>query len=165
MKHSNQNKMTDYLDQILEIAARAHDGQLRKYTGEHYILHPIAVAELVADKGGSLEMQAAALLHDVLEDTLVTHAELRTKLHQLDSDRAEAVLALVVELTDVYTKESFPELNRKQRKELEAQRLAKCSSEARAIKRADMQDNTSSILARDPTAGIDWFGLNLMIFE
>jgi (p)ppGpp synthase/HD superfamily hydrolase len=140
-----------YLDKILEIAARAHDGQLRKYTGEHYILHPIAVAELVAERGGSPEMQAAALLHDVLEDTLVTHAELRAKLHQADSSMAETVLALVVELTDVYTKESFPHLNRKERKELEAQRLARCSAEARAIKRADMEDNTSSIVDHDPS--------------
>jgi (p)ppGpp synthase/HD superfamily hydrolase len=140
-----------YLDKILEIAARAHDGQLRKYTGEHYILHPMAVAELVKQAGGSLEMQAAALLHDVLEDTLVTHDQLRSKLHRLDSTRAETVLALVVELTDVYTKESFPDLNRKERKELEAQRLSRCSPEAKSIKRADMEDNTSSIIEGDPS--------------
>lgn len=55
-------------------AAGAHGGvgQKRKYTGEDYINHPIAVREIVAWHGGTVEMQIAALLHDVVEDTHVT---------------------------------------------------------------------------------------------
>ncbi|EOV0648224.1 hypothetical protein L400_04643 [Enterobacter hormaechei] len=50
-------------------AAGAHGGvgQKRKYTGEDYINHPVAVREIVAWHGGTVEMQIAALLHDVAQ--------------------------------------------------------------------------------------------------
>jgi hypothetical protein len=63
---------------------------------------------------------------------------------------AEDVLSLVVELTDVYTKESFPDLNRKGRKTLEAMRLARVSSRAKRIKVADIEHNSKSIEMYDP---------------
>lgn len=135
---------------ITGFAKKAHGDQKRKYTGEPYVYHTIAVSKLVKEQGGDLNMQAAALLHDVLEDTRVGHQELRTFLYSVDEESAEDVLQLVVELTDVYTKESFPHLNRKVRKELEAERLGRCSARAKRIKLADMEDNTSSIVERDP---------------
>ena len=59
------------------LAVRAHEGQKRKYTGFPYITHPARVAGRV----GILpvvteEMVAAAYLHDVLEDTTITKAEI-----------------------------------------------------------------------------------------
>ena len=45
-------------------ATKAHEGQVRKYTGEPYIIHPIEVSEIVERYNGSKEMIAAALLHD-----------------------------------------------------------------------------------------------------
>lgn len=51
-----------------EVAARWHEGQWRK-SGERYITHPLAVAELGAAAGLDCAMVCAALLHDVLEDT------------------------------------------------------------------------------------------------
>lgn len=136
---------------ILEFAMKAHDGQVRKYDGLPYITHPIAVAELVQGVGGDPNMQAAALLHDVLEDTAVTHAQLRTFLHQtcFQSD-ADDILNLVVELTDVYTKDAFPDLNRRDRKALEASRLHFVSHRAKNIKILDIQHNSDSILKHDP---------------
>tara|TARA_R110001592_G_scaffold119027_1_gene321750 strand:- start:6610 stop:7128 length:519 start_codon:yes stop_codon:yes gene_type:complete len=136
---------------VLEFATEAHIGQKRKYTDEDYITHPIAVAKLVHERYEDNNMTCAAFLHDVLEDTAVTHSELRTFLHKTFSvESAEDVLSLVVELTDVFTKEAFPHYNRKQRKDLEALRLAYASLRAKQIKKADIKHNSESILDHDP---------------
>lgn len=52
-----------------EFAARAHDGQVRKGSGMPYIVHPMEVAVICASLTDDEEVIAAALLHDVLEDT------------------------------------------------------------------------------------------------
>src|SRR3954466_11462968 len=49
-------------------AEKAHPGQLRK-SGEPYITHPVAVAQILADLGIGAKTIAAALLHDAVEDT------------------------------------------------------------------------------------------------
>lgn len=54
-----------------KFAYKLHEGQYRK-SGEPYIAHPVAVAELLRDLGGDSEMIAAGFLHDVVEDTDVT---------------------------------------------------------------------------------------------
>ena len=64
------------LKSVFHFANLAHKGQKRKYTGEDYIVHPISVARLVEKHGGSLDQQAAALLHDVVEDTSHTLADI-----------------------------------------------------------------------------------------
>ena len=63
----------------LAFAKEAHEsvGQVRKYTGEPYIVHPMEVADIVKSVGGSEAMQAAALLHDTVEDTDATLDELK----------------------------------------------------------------------------------------
>ena len=138
--------------QVVEsFAVDAHKGQKRKYSNKAYITHPIEVAIRIEDKFHNNAMIAAALLHDVLEDTKVTHSELRVFLHNVFSvEVAEEVLSLVVELTDVYTKESFPDYNRKERKHLEALRLAYVSDDAKKIKLVDIEHNSESILEHDP---------------
>ncbi|HXV26481.1 MAG TPA: RelA/SpoT family protein [Candidatus Paceibacterota bacterium] len=57
------------------MAKRAHEGQMRS-SGEPYIIHPVAVAAIVADLGFDADAVAAALLHDVAEDTAVTTADI-----------------------------------------------------------------------------------------
>lgn len=59
-----------------EFARKAHEGTVRKGTGIPYINHPLEVAVIVAQITDDEEMVAAALLHDVLEDTPVTKLEL-----------------------------------------------------------------------------------------
>ncbi len=59
-----------------EIACKAHEGQKRR-SGEPYIIHPVAVAKILADMGMDAESVCAALLHDVVEDTETTSEEIR----------------------------------------------------------------------------------------
>lgn len=58
----------DMIMQAYEFGAAAHDGQTRK-TGEPYISHPVAVAQDLADMHLDAQAIAAAILHDVVEDT------------------------------------------------------------------------------------------------
>ncbi|MFW2514341.1 RelA/SpoT family protein [Demequina sp. SO4-13] len=59
---------TGMIERAYRIADEAHQGQQRK-SGEPYIIHPIAVAQIIADMGLPETVIAAALLHDVVEDT------------------------------------------------------------------------------------------------
>src|SRR5687767_13151882 len=54
------------------VGAAAHVGQTRK-SGEPYITHPVAVAKVLADQGLDVETLIAAILHDTLEDTPLSH--------------------------------------------------------------------------------------------
>ena len=60
------------------MAFDAHDGQVRK-SGEAYIIHPLCVAIILADLELDKETIAAGLLHDVLEDTIMTEDEMRAE--------------------------------------------------------------------------------------
>jgi (p)ppGpp synthase/HD superfamily hydrolase len=72
-------------------AARAHAGQLRDANLAPYIHHPETVALLVGERGGEPAMVAAALLHDVLEDTSTESEEIAALF---GADVAELVVAL-----------------------------------------------------------------------
>ncbi|MBD2137920.1 bifunctional (p)ppGpp synthetase/guanosine-3',5'-bis(diphosphate) 3'-pyrophosphohydrolase [Anabaena sp. FACHB-1237] len=61
-----------------QFAYDLHEGQYRK-SGEPYIAHPVAVAEILRELGGSPAMIAAGLLHDVVEDTEVTVEDIEAK--------------------------------------------------------------------------------------
>ncbi|MBD0362033.1 MAG: bifunctional (p)ppGpp synthetase/guanosine-3',5'-bis(diphosphate) 3'-pyrophosphohydrolase [Coleofasciculus sp. C3-bin4] len=61
-----------------EFAYQLHEGQYRA-SGEAYIAHPVAVAGLLRDLGGSSVMIAAGFLHDVVEDTEVTPEEIESR--------------------------------------------------------------------------------------
>ena len=58
-------------------ARDAHEGQMRR-SGEPYIIHPVAVAQILAEMGMDGDSICAALLHDVVEDTPVTAQQVRT---------------------------------------------------------------------------------------
>ena len=66
------------LRRVYEAALAAHEGQERK-SGEPYISHPLAVTEILADLRMDVPTLAAALLHDVPEDTLTKLEELRSR--------------------------------------------------------------------------------------
>ena len=91
-------KQTEYLSkkqqkslaEILVVATDAHEGQTRK-SGEPYITHPIAVAGILAEWKADYDTLAAALLHDVLEDTPVTKNELSKQSSPTIAKLVEAV--------------------------------------------------------------------------
>lgn len=66
------------ISRAFEFAYQLHEGQLRA-SGEPYIAHPVAVAGLLRDLGGSSVMIAAGFLHDVVEDTEVTPEEIESR--------------------------------------------------------------------------------------
>ncbi len=61
----------DLISRAFKFAYNLHEGQMRK-SGEPYICHPVAVAGILRDLGGSPVMVAAGFLHDVVEDTEIT---------------------------------------------------------------------------------------------
>ncbi len=69
---------TSLICRAFEFAYQLHEGQYRA-SGEHYIAHPVAVAGLLRDLGGSSVMIAAGFLHDVVEDTDITSEEIESR--------------------------------------------------------------------------------------
>lgn len=138
------------LEQVTAFAKTSHGSQMRKYTPEPYIVHPVRVMKLCAEYSDDIAVLCAALLHDVLEDTPVTLEEMyKFLVGVLDPDTALRTVNLVVELTDVYTKKSYPQFNRRRRKEMETERLEKTSADSQTIKYADVIDNTNEIVIYD----------------
>jgi (p)ppGpp synthase/HD superfamily hydrolase len=129
---------------VFAILAHTSIGHVRKFDNSPYQTHVLRVAELVSTKTQDQEVLAAACLHDVLEDVEPNNPDFSRE--RILEEFGQRVLGLVLELTDVYTKENHPDKNRKTRKELEAQRLARVSEEAKLIKRADIYDNHQSIM-------------------
>jgi GTP pyrophosphokinase len=75
LKHDPEADI-DLLWRAYRAAAEAHAGQMRQ-TGDPYIVHPLAVAEILAGYGLDCRTLAAALLHDTVEDTDLTLERLR----------------------------------------------------------------------------------------
>jgi len=63
---------------------------------------------------------------------------------------------MVIELTDVFTSQAYPNLNRDKRKSLEAERISKISDNAQTVKLADLYSNTKSIVQDDPKFAITY---------
>jgi GTP pyrophosphokinase len=72
------NEKLEIIDQAFALADAAHRGQLRK-NGEDYIVHPLAVAQILADLKLDVPAIAAGLLHDTVEDTTVTLEQIQTQ--------------------------------------------------------------------------------------
>jgi (p)ppGpp synthase/HD superfamily hydrolase len=127
--------------QVYAMAAHAAVKQVRKYTGEPYIVHPAEVAKIVASvPGATPDMVAAAWLHDVVEDTGCTYTDIHMAFG-ID------IATLVGWLTDVSKPEDG---NRAVRKAIDRAHSAEAPAEAQTIKLADLISNSRSIMAHDP---------------
>jgi GTP pyrophosphokinase len=82
---------TDIIERAYHFSAAAHEGDVRK-SGEPYICHPVHVAIILAEMQMDAETLAAALLHDVIEDTDVTS-------EQLEKEFGPRIAALVEGVT------------------------------------------------------------------
>lgn len=82
--------MSDLIELAKAVATKAHEGQLYG-TGDPYIIHPAQTVNLAKRLGYSDKVQAACYLHDILEDTAVTEAELRARFPK---DVVDAVVAV-----------------------------------------------------------------------
>ena len=135
----NNGIMKKQIEKAITFATKAHEGQTRKYTGEPYIVHPLAVMETVKTVEHTDEMLMAAVLHDTVEDCDVT-------LDQIAFHFGHCVADLVEELTDISKPEDG---NRAFRKTMDREHSAQASSQGQTIKIADLLDNTKSITEHD----------------
>jgi (p)ppGpp synthase/HD superfamily hydrolase len=115
------------IDRCKSIATMAHSGQIRKYSGEPYVNH----CERVSREVDSDIEKAAALLHDVLEDTNTTVMAL------LEHDIPDEVIQIVKIVTRNKEKENYYEF---------IMRIIESRNKsAMRIKMADLQDNMSDL--------------------
>ena len=143
--------METVLEQVRDFADKAHGEQTRKYTPERYIVHPVRVMETLREYTSDIPMLAAALLHDVLEDTPVNKQDLTDFLDQwMPPKQVARTILLVEELTDVYVNANYPHWNRRKRKAKELERMELTSADAQTIKYADIIDNCAYIVEQDP---------------
>ena len=68
---------TSFFDKAVKLAVEAHSGTERRCKGYPYIIHPMEAVAIVATMTNDQEMLAAAILHDVVEDTDVTLEQIR----------------------------------------------------------------------------------------
>ncbi len=114
----------------LELAERAHAEQIRSGSGGMaYIHHPVAVAELLAEQGYDEETVAAALLHDVVEDS-------ETSVEEIAERFGPRVARLVEAMTDDESVQPYQRRKDEHRRHVEA-----AGGDALAIYAADKLSN------------------------
>jgi len=138
--HSASDAGLSLILKALEFAALKHRDQRRKDAlASPYINHPIALANVLTREGGVSDpvVMAAALLHDTVEDTETTPAELR----EMFGDR---IAGIVEEVTD------DKNLPKAERKRLQVERAAHISREAKLVKLADKICNVRDVAYQPP---------------
>lgn len=127
----------DLVMQAAVFASHYHRRQLRKDGSTPYIHHPLEVAALLARHGADVTTVAAALLHDVVEDTDVT-------IEQVAEQFGGEIAGLVAEVTD---DKSLPKARRK---ELQIEHAPHISHRAKLIKLADKACNLGNMAQAVP---------------
>ncbi len=117
----------------IEFATQAHRGQFRKGTRIPYIIHPLNVARILLDAGCDMEIAAAGLLHDVLEDTPTDIDTIRQRF-------GDRIATLVLGSSEPDRTESW-----ENRKSHTLQQLTTASPDILMVVAADKLDNIHSI--------------------
>ncbi len=130
-----------------DFATERHAGQVRRYTGEPYITHPAAVAELVRSVPHTEIMLAGAWMHDLVEDG-------RASLKEIEAKFGADVACMVWMLTRDREASKLP---RETRCEIDVLHAKAMSDSAKTIKLADIIDNCSTLNERDPARARVYF--------
>jgi len=93
IKEYAPNTDTTLVEKAYYLAKSAHDGVLRK-SGEPYIIHPIAVANILVEMQLDIETISAGLLHDVIEDTDYTYDDIKEMFSKEVADLVDGVTKL-----------------------------------------------------------------------
>lgn len=151
-----------------EIADKYHNRihkQVRKYNGLPYTVHTDEVELLVASvEPDNIVARAAAHGHDLYEDVfpLLSNEGFKERMeHEVGNfvslgafPQLKVIVReindVIIELSNRFTSERYPALNRDKRKELERNRLASISNDAQTVKLADIISNTNKIFEEDP---------------
>lgn len=142
-------ELTKQQAKLYEIVKEYHQLQVRKYTGEPYYKHLYSVASMVSKHvDNTIEI---ALCHDLFEDTICNPIMLYEHLLMIRYSKgyATSIVNGVKQLTDEFTHDAFPDLNRDERKRREAYRMSYIGETCQSIKYADIIDNTRSIVHHD----------------
>jgi len=123
-------------DSALMYACSQHFGQIRKGNGSPYITHPLAVAAIVGEYGGTEDQAIAALLHDLLEDCNVQAEEIALRYGKPIAD-------IVVDCTDTT---SHPKPPWRQRKEAYLETVPAAPAQSKLVITADKLHNAESIV-------------------
>lgn len=136
----------DRVNQAYQYAAEKHKDQKRK-DGSMYIIHPLAVAEIIAEIGLDTDAILAALLHDCLEDTYATYEEI--------SNMFSPTVAAMVEGVTKLTRAPYATAEEQQMENLRKMFLA-MSDDIRVvlIKIADRLHNTRTLQFQTPAKQI-----------
>ena len=86
-------KDTDLIEQAIAYATEKHKEQKRK-DGSPYIIHPLAVAQIVVEMGLDTDAVLGALLHDCIEDTDASKDEIAKRFGEATADMVEGVTKL-----------------------------------------------------------------------
>ena len=134
-------KLTVKIQQAINLAAKLHNGQVRKADIDlPYISHCFSVAWLAANYTKDEEVVIAALLHDTIEDTGYTVAA-------LEKDFGARVAQLVKEVSEVDKKSEMETINWQERKEKYLANLQTAEEGALIISAADKIHNLQSLVA------------------
>jgi (p)ppGpp synthase/HD superfamily hydrolase len=139
------------LHEALDYAAEAHNGQLRKGTPNPYLGHLIGVCSLVLDYGGDEDQAIAGLLHDVIEDCGLEHAD---RLRNLFGDR---VADIVLGCTDGAPDEAGEKAPWRERKEAYLTHLTDADPDTLLVSACDKLHNARAIVADVRAIGPDVF--------
>ncbi len=138
---------TPLVERALVMATRAHAGRVRKGGSEPEITHPVAVARIVAHHGYGDVAIAAALLHDVVEDTDLEPEDLRAEF-------PEGVCRIVADLTEDRIEGPRSE-TWERRKASKLARLESAGESSLAVCAADRIHNMESVIAMLAERGAD----------
>jgi (p)ppGpp synthase/HD superfamily hydrolase len=134
----------------VSFALLAHSGQRRKYVNLPYVSHCIAVANIVKQVSDDPDMIKAALLHDVVEDTDRTLADVEAEF----GPRVRELVDGLTDVSDAY--KGQPGHNRASRKKMDREHTAAAHPDCHTVKLADLIHNAFSIVEHDPGFARTW---------